>query len=73
VTTPDRVREMFKGLENAEGSIFFENVADDVDWTVIGTRVRYFRDALIVRAHAYLDSSLVADLSRRIRSSSRKG
>ena len=35
--TPDRVREMFKGLENGEGSTFFEHVADDVDWTVMGT------------------------------------
>jgi ketosteroid isomerase-like protein len=35
--TPDCVREMFKGLENGEGSAFFEHVADDVDWTVMGT------------------------------------
>jgi hypothetical protein len=35
--TPDGVREMFKGLENGEGSAFFKRVADDVDWTVMGT------------------------------------
>ena len=124
--TPDRVREMFKGLENGEGSGFFENVADDVNWTVMGTHplaghysskkafiegtfaklgrvlprgtqlhvehlmvkddqavvelrslatagngmrfdnrycwVLYFRDGLIVRVRAYLDSALVARL-----------
>ncbi len=35
--TPDRVREIFKGLENGDGAAFFEQVADDVDWTVMGT------------------------------------
>jgi hypothetical protein len=35
--TPDRVRDIFKGLENGDGAAFFSNVADDVDWTVMGT------------------------------------
>jgi ketosteroid isomerase-like protein len=35
--TPDRVREIFKGLESGDGAGFFEHVADDVDWTVMGT------------------------------------
>ena len=35
--TPERVREIFKGLENGAGAAFFEQVADDVDWTVMGT------------------------------------
>ena len=35
--TADRVREIFKGLENGDGAAFFEHVADDVDWTVMGT------------------------------------
>ena len=35
--TPDRVREIFKGLENGDGAAFFEAVVDDVDWTVMGT------------------------------------
>jgi ketosteroid isomerase-like protein len=35
--TPDRVREIFKGLENGDGAAFFEHVVDDVDWTVMGT------------------------------------
>ena len=35
--TSDRVRNIFKGLENGDGAAFFEQVADDVDWTVMGT------------------------------------
>jgi ketosteroid isomerase-like protein len=37
VFTLDRVREIFKGLENGNGGEFFTHVADDVDWTVEGT------------------------------------
>ena len=33
----DCVREIFKGLENGDGASFFKHVADDVDWTVMGT------------------------------------
>jgi ketosteroid isomerase-like protein len=36
--TPDYVRKVFKGLENGDGATFFEHVADDVDWFVMGTR-----------------------------------
>src|ERR1700674_1305618 len=35
--TPDYVRKVFKGLENGDGAAFFEHVADDVDWIVMGT------------------------------------
>ena len=35
--TPDLVRNVFKGLENGDGAAFFEHVADDVDWIVMGT------------------------------------
>jgi hypothetical protein len=35
--TQDRVRQIFKGLENGDGSAYFEQVADDVDWIVMGT------------------------------------
>jgi hypothetical protein len=35
--TADRVREIFKGLEKGDGAAFFEHVAEDVDWTVMGT------------------------------------
>jgi ketosteroid isomerase-like protein len=124
--TSDRVRNIFKGLENGEGAAFFGQVADDVDWTVMGTHplaghypskqafiagtfaklgqvlpqgaqlhvenvivqddqavvelhslatakngmrfdnrycwVVYFRDGVIVRVRAYLDSAMVARL-----------
>jgi uncharacterized protein len=35
--TQDFVLEIFKGLERGDGAAFFEHVADDVDWTVMGT------------------------------------
>jgi ketosteroid isomerase-like protein len=34
---PDRVREIFKGLEMGDGAAFLQHVADDVQWTVLGT------------------------------------
>ena len=35
--TSEHVREIFKGLERGNGAAFFEHVADDVAWTVMGT------------------------------------
>jgi hypothetical protein len=35
--TPELVHKVFKGLENGDGAAFFEHVADDVDWIVMGT------------------------------------
>jgi len=35
--TAERVREIFKGLESGDGSAFFSHVAENVDWTVMGT------------------------------------
>jgi uncharacterized protein len=35
--TPDYVRKIFKGLENGDGTAVFAHVADDIDWTVMGT------------------------------------
>jgi ketosteroid isomerase-like protein len=35
--TPDRIRQIFKALETGDGADFFAHVADDVDWTVMGT------------------------------------
>lgn len=32
-----QVREIFRGLETGDGAAFFKHVADDVDWTVMGT------------------------------------
>jgi len=31
------VRQIFAGLEKGDGAAFFAHVADDVDWTVMGT------------------------------------
>jgi len=122
----EQVRKIFQGLENGDGAAFFQHVADDVDWTVMGTHplaghysgkkafiagtfaklgrvlpqgtqlhvqhllvkddqavvelrslatakngmrfdnyycwVVYFRDGVIVKVRAYLDSALVARL-----------
>jgi ketosteroid isomerase-like protein len=33
----DFVRRIFAGLEHGDGGAFFSHVADDVDWTVMGT------------------------------------
>lgn len=33
----EQVRKIFQGLENGDGAAFFQHVADDVDWTVMGT------------------------------------
>jgi uncharacterized protein len=35
--TPDSVREIFGGLESGDGAAFFQHVAEDVDWIVMGT------------------------------------
>jgi uncharacterized protein len=35
--TPDHIRQIFKGLETGDGAAFLDHVADDVDWTVMGT------------------------------------
>jgi ketosteroid isomerase-like protein len=34
---PHRVRQIFRGLEAGNGAAFFAHVADNVDWTVMGT------------------------------------
>src|SRR5436190_2250352 len=31
------VRTIFAGLEHGDGTAFFDHVADEVDWTVMGT------------------------------------
>ena len=33
----ETVRELFGNLETGRNEVFFESVADDVDWTVMGT------------------------------------
>jgi ketosteroid isomerase-like protein len=37
IVTSDYVRKIFRGLEHGDGTAFFAHVADDVDWTVMGT------------------------------------
>jgi ketosteroid isomerase-like protein len=56
----ERVYAIFKRLEDGDGSAFCEHVADDVDWTVMGTHP--LRRGVIVRLRAYFDSVLVAQL-----------
>jgi len=36
-TDEQTVRSIFAGLEHGDGDAFFAHVADDVDWTVMGT------------------------------------
>jgi len=50
--TVERVREIFNRLERGDNEIFFADVADDVDWTVMGTQPlagRFFDTAVVVR------------------------
>ena len=49
--TTERVREIFKGLEKGDGAAFFELVADDVDWIVMGTHplAGHYRSKLAFR------------------------
>jgi uncharacterized protein len=35
--TSDYVRKIFRGLEQGDGAAFFAYVADDVEWTVMGS------------------------------------
>ena len=35
--TAGRIGQIFKALESGDGAAFFDHVADDVDWTVMGT------------------------------------
>jgi uncharacterized protein len=37
VISAERVRQIFEGLERGDGAAFFQHVAEDVDWTVMGT------------------------------------
>jgi ketosteroid isomerase-like protein len=53
--TLDRVRAIFKGLEEGDGAAFFEHVADDVDWTVEGTHplAGHYGSKSDFRAHTF--------------------
>jgi uncharacterized protein len=46
--TSDYVRKIFRGLEQGDGVAFFAYVADDVEWTVMGSHPlagKYFNKA----------------------------
>jgi ketosteroid isomerase-like protein len=43
--TSDRVREIFKELENGDGTALSELVADDLDRTVMGTHLPRSRES----------------------------
>jgi ketosteroid isomerase-like protein len=46
--TPDYVRKIFRGLEHGDCAAFFAYVADDVEWTVMGSHPlagKYFNKA----------------------------
>ena len=62
--TEATVREVFKGLESGDGGTFFEHVAADVDWTVMGTHPlagRYrSKQAFVEGTFAKLGKVLVA-------------
>jgi ketosteroid isomerase-like protein len=62
--TTETVREIFKGLESGAGGPFFEHVAADVDWTVMGTHPlagRYrSKQAFVEATFAKLGRVLVA-------------
>jgi ketosteroid isomerase-like protein len=53
--TTDSVREIFKGLEHGDGTAFFAHVADDVDWTVMGTHplAGHYRSKADFIAHTF--------------------
>jgi uncharacterized protein len=62
--TAETVRAIFKGLESGDGGAFFEHVASDVDWTVMGTHPlagRYrTKQAFVEATFAKLGRVLVA-------------
>jgi ketosteroid isomerase-like protein len=53
--TLDRVRDVFKGLENGDGVAFFEYEDNNVDWTVEGTHplAGHYRSKSDFRSHTF--------------------
>ena len=53
--TLDRVRDVFKGLENGDGVAFFEYEDNNVDWTVEGTHplAGHYRSKSHFRSHTF--------------------
>jgi ketosteroid isomerase-like protein len=67
--TLDRVREIFKGLEDGDGAAFFEHVADDVDWTVEGTHplAGHYQSKSDFRAHTFEKLGMVLPQGTQLR------
>ena len=65
---PERVREIFKGLETGDGAAFFEHVADDVDWTVMGTHplAGHYQSKKAFRAGTFAKLSQVLPLGAQL-------
>lgn len=53
--TAETAREIFRKLEVGDGASFFDHVADDVDWTVMGTHplAGCYRSKQALRAGAF--------------------
>ena len=53
--TLDRVRDVFKGLENGDGVAFIEYEDNNVDWTVEGTHplASHYRSKSDFRSHTF--------------------
>jgi uncharacterized protein len=58
----DYVRELFANLENGRGEVFFDHVAEDVNWTVMGTHplagTYHTKDDFLAHTFARLDKVL---------------
>ena len=67
--TLDRVREIFRGLEDGDGVAFFEHVADDVDWTVEGTHplAGHYQSKSDFRAHTFEKLGMVLPQGTQLR------
>jgi ketosteroid isomerase-like protein len=68
--TLEAVRQIFSKLERGDGSAFFNHVADDVDWTVMGTHplAGRYRSKAAFRAATFekLDNVLTDGVQLRI-------
>jgi ketosteroid isomerase-like protein len=63
------VRSIFAGLEHADGDAFFEHVADDVDWTVMGTHplAGHYRSKSAFRAGTFSKLGKVLPVGAQLR------
>ncbi|WP_145073820.1 nuclear transport factor 2 family protein [Poriferisphaera corsica] len=54
--TEDLIKQMFKHIENADFDAFFENVHDDVEWTIMGSHAfaGTYKGKKVFRSGAYV-------------------